>query len=63
MDEYARELSKQIKKICLKMTVKCVYLFTDLTLTGSEFQRVATEAEKALVLMFVSTLGTKLDEN
>ena len=32
---------------------------TDLTLTGSELHRVSAATEKALVLTFVLTLGTK----
>ena len=33
--------------------------FADLTLTGSEFQRVGAATEKALVPNFFSTPGTK----
>ena len=42
---------------CLRRNV--VIFPTDLTLTGSEFHRVGAATEKALVPIFVLTLGTK----
>ena len=38
---------------------KMLLYFLDLTLTGSEFHRVAAATEKAIVPTFVLTLGTK----
>ena len=41
------------------MTQHFIMFPTTLTLTGSEFHRVGVATEKALVLMFVLTLGKK----
>ena len=54
MDQYAEELWR------ISQFIQVVTIFpVDLTLTGSEFQRVGAANEKALVSMCALTLGMK----
>ena len=46
-------------KIRHQITANCCMFPADLPLTGSEFQRVSTATEKALVPISVPTMGTK----